>query len=53
MAADHPGQAEVHNLNVTQRRAAGQQDVLRLTGHHSTGVSVGQESVHILSCGKV
>ena len=31
MATDHPGQTEVHDLDVAQRRAAGQQDVLRLT----------------------
>jgi len=30
VAADLPGKTKVHNLNVTQREAAGQQDVLRL-----------------------
>ncbi len=49
VAADHSGQTKVHDLNVTQRRAAGQQDVLRLSGHHSTHVSVRQEA-HICMC---
>lgn len=35
VAADHPGQTKVHDLDVPQRRAAGQQDVLRLTGQCS------------------
>lgn len=50
VAADHSGQTKVHDLNVPQRRAAGQQDVLRLTGHHSTHVSVRQETHIFVKC---
>lgn len=37
MAADHPGQTKVNDLDVTQRRTAGQQDVLRLGGRGRGG----------------
>lgn len=37
MAANHPGQTKVHDLDVAQRRTAGQQDVLWLSGELGMG----------------
>lgn len=43
VAADHPGQTKVHDLDVAQRRTAGQQDVLRLSGEE-TSASISPDS---------